>query len=194
MTLNNKQKTFVHNYVTNKNNASQAYRDAGYKCGTPHSTWSAASRLLGNVEVQQHIAKLKEEIAKQTLIDSERVVCELVNVGCSDITDIVEFKNDSVTFKDSSELSKNVTAAISSIERFKTEKTDKEGNTTTNTTMKLKLHPKATSLKLLADYAGIGDDLAIARSIFRKYGWNVFFNDSQELMVERFNVTAPTST
>lgn len=188
MPLNQQQKAFAHHYLNNKN-ASQAYRDAGYKCGTPESTWAASSRLLGKVKVQQYIAELKEEIAKQTLIDSEQVVNELVNVACSDITDIVEFKDDSVTFKSSDILPRSVTSAIASIERFKTERTDKEGTTTTNTTMKLKLHPKSTSLKLLADYAGVGDDISIARGIFRKYGWNVFFDDNQKLQVERIDVT-----
>ncbi|MGL4623255.1 MAG: terminase small subunit [Chroococcidiopsis sp.] len=192
MPLNQQQKAFAHSYVNNKNNASQAYRDAGYKCGTPESTWAAASRLLGKVSVQQYIAELKAEIAKQTLIDAEKVVEELVYVGCSDITNIVSFTDNNVIYKNSAELPKSVTAAIASIERHETKKTDKEGNEFVNTTMKLKMHPKATSLKMLGDYAGLGDEIAIARRIFRKYGWNVFFDDHQMLQVEKIDVAPST--
>ncbi len=190
--LNQQQIAFVHHYLNNKNNASQAYRDAGYKCGTPKSTWAAASRLLGKVNVQQYIATWRAEIAKQTLIDGERVVTELVAVGCSDITDIVSFKDNEVIYKDSKELPKSVTAAIALIERNETRRTDKEGNETVNTTMKLKMHPKTSSLKMLGDYAGLGDEIAIARRIFRKYGWNVFFDDHQVLQVEKIDVDPNT--
>ncbi|MGL4620397.1 MAG: terminase small subunit [Chroococcidiopsis sp.] len=192
MPLNPQRKAFAHHYVTNKNNASQAYRDAGYKCGTPHSTWSAASRLLGNVEVQQYIQQLQAEIKKQTLIDGEAVVEELVAIGCSNITDIISFDDDSVTYKPSRDLPESVTKAIESVERYETIRVDKEGNSTSHIRMKLKMHSKNTALRTLGEFAGIGDDLNIARGIFRKYGWNVFFDDYQELQVEKIDV-APSA-
>ena len=188
MPLNNQRKAFAQNYVLNRNNASQAYRDAGYKCTTEQSIWSAASRLLGNVEVQQYIRELQAEIEKQTLINGESVVSELVAVGCSDITNIISFDDKNIKYKASSELSETTTKAIESVERFETTRVDKQGNATTITRMKLKMHSKNTALRTLGEFAGVGKDVDIARGVFRKYGWNVYFNDENELKTEKIDV------
>lgn len=63
--LSEQQEKFCRNIVEGMS-ASEAYREAGYKCTTDESTWAAASRLLGNVKVASRIAELRESATEGT--------------------------------------------------------------------------------------------------------------------------------
>jgi phage terminase small subunit len=67
MSLSEQQERFCQLIAQGKN-ASDAYRDAGYKCTTDEAVWSSASRLLGNAKVALRIKALQDEAAKHAAL------------------------------------------------------------------------------------------------------------------------------
>jgi phage terminase small subunit len=67
MSLSEQQERFCR-AIAQGSNASDAYREAGYKCATDEAVWAAASRLLGNVKVALRIKALQEEAAKHAAL------------------------------------------------------------------------------------------------------------------------------
>lgn len=60
--MNDRQLAFCDCYLANGHNATQAYYEAGYKPKDRHSAENAASRLLGNVGVQEYLNNHAEEL------------------------------------------------------------------------------------------------------------------------------------
>ena len=63
--LTPKQKAFADNYLVNGFNATQAYKDAGYKWKNDNVAKASASQLLANPNVNDYISKRLKRIEKK---------------------------------------------------------------------------------------------------------------------------------
>ena len=64
--LTQKQRTFINAYLGNGENATEAYKQAGYRVKNDNVAAPEASKLLRNPKVSQEITRLKaHELAKQ---------------------------------------------------------------------------------------------------------------------------------
>jgi phage terminase small subunit len=52
-------------------NATEAYKAAGYKVRSDRVAGAAAARLLGNVCIQETIAKLRDELSSEKIMDAK---------------------------------------------------------------------------------------------------------------------------
>lgn len=66
MALNVKQEAFCLHYAKT-GNATEAYKEAGYKVRTERSAYAASNKLLKNVKVQARLQELAEEIASEKI-------------------------------------------------------------------------------------------------------------------------------
>ena len=62
--INNKQKTFIEEYLINGHNATKAYKEAYPDCRSGHK--QAGARLLTNVDIKQEITKRMDELKQET--------------------------------------------------------------------------------------------------------------------------------
>lgn len=140
--LTARQQRFVEEYLVDLNATKAAVR-AGY---SSQGADAAASRLLGNVRVQQAISAAQQERARRTDITADRVIQELALIAFSDLGDV--FENDAGTLKmrKLSELPGGVRRAIESIREQPTDK---------GLTRSVKMHSKVAALKMLADHLGM---------------------------------------
>jgi phage terminase small subunit len=81
--LSPKMRAFAENYMISLN-ATQSYRQAGYKA-TGHAAEVNAARLLRNAEVAAAIAQAMKERSERTKIRADRVVCEIARIAFLDI-------------------------------------------------------------------------------------------------------------
>lgn len=63
-----KQEAFCMHYAKT-GNATESYIAAGYKCKDTHSAENSASRLLGNVGVQERLQEIAQEIKSSKIAD-----------------------------------------------------------------------------------------------------------------------------
>ena len=99
--LPDKQKLFCLLYVKYFN-ATKAYQKA-YEC-TYESAVANGSRLLRNDKVKTEIKRLKQGRLNQEMLSAEDVMQKYINIAFSDITDYVEFDEDDVRLKKSSQV------------------------------------------------------------------------------------------
>src|SRR5580700_1428698 len=85
MTMNDKRKRFVAEYLVDLN-ATQAAIRAGYSAKTANEQ---AARLLANVSVREAVEKGQKQRIEKLEITSERVLAEIACLAYSDITDYV---------------------------------------------------------------------------------------------------------
>lgn len=140
MILSSKQSRFCHEYIVDLNGTQAAIR-AGYSSKTARHQ---ATRLLTKVHVQSKIKALQEDIAKTTDITIAKTLTELARIAFSDVGDYIEVKNNQLTLKDLTLLTKNQTAAIESIQQTK------DG-------LKFKLYNKPQALELIGKHLGMFD-------------------------------------
>lgn len=85
---------FCEEYVRNGDNATEAYKAAGYKADNQHSAESRASRLLKNAEVQNKIAELKKKVRsvsqQKTILSVIERMEILSNIAQSEDTSPIE--------------------------------------------------------------------------------------------------------
>lgn len=92
--LTPKQKAFADNYLINGYNATQAYKDAGYKWKTETVASASSSKLLGNSSVTDYISKRLNRIDKK--VETKQIsVHEAVNKLIADgmATDFTKVTN-----------------------------------------------------------------------------------------------------
>jgi phage terminase small subunit len=193
MALTRKQQLFCQEYLIDLN-ATAAYTRAGFSA-SPEAARRNASRLLTKADIQDFISTLQRERSQRTEITGDRVIQEIARVAFATVTDVLSFDDQSgVTFKDSSELSDDVKAAIAEISSDVETRTYQrgEGSQETETTVKrkLKMHGKMDALKLLSSYLGLTSDFNMAIATLQKYGlhlrrtevgWEVLMSDSSSL-------------
>ena len=73
---NPKHEAFCQAYIKNRDNATQAYIEAGYDV-EGHSAEASGSRLLNNVEVKARIEELRQEVQKEDLVTMEEAITAL---------------------------------------------------------------------------------------------------------------------
>lgn len=142
MSLNPKQQRFCEEYVVDFN-ATRAAIDAGY---SPKTARSQGQRLLTNVDVAARVEELREKLAERTEVTAERVRREFGRVAFTDMADFVEWGQNSVKLKESSELSADDTAAVNEVSISYSEN---------GKTVKFKLADKMAALKTLAVHTGL---------------------------------------
>lgn len=155
MTLNEKQKRFVEEYLVDLN-ATQAAIRAGYSKKT---AYSMGQRLLKKVEIQAAIQGAIENRAKRTEITQDRVLTELARVAFASGADFarvvtLELPQDPITGKsrkvqaveltDTDELPPEKRAAIAGIEE-------------TKNGIKVSSYDKVHALELLGKHLGMFD-------------------------------------
>jgi len=120
----------------------RAYRAAGYK-GSKTSAWE----VLRNPKVQAAIKEKQEVLRNKINLDTDDILRELMMIGFANMMDFAEWESGQISVKDSSTIPRCLTACISEI----SESTTRFGTST----VKLKLHPKLTALKMLGEHLGI---------------------------------------
>lgn len=79
MALNVKQEAFCLHYAKT-GNATEAYKNAGYKVKTESSAYAASNRLLQNVKVQKRLKELADEIASDKIASIKEIQEYLTSV------------------------------------------------------------------------------------------------------------------
>lgn len=99
--------------------------------------------LLQDPRVKARVAELQAKVAEKLEITAERVLAELAKLGFSNIGDYLTFGDDGIKLEESSEMAKEVLAAVAEVSETKTQ----HGGS-----MRFKLHDKVNSLKLLGQH------------------------------------------
>ena len=152
ITLTERELLFCQNYLGDANrNATQAAIRAGYSNRTAKIQ---ASRLLTNVDLQKYIHDQTAPVLDALGADKDRLLKEWVKIGLSDITD---YLNEDWSIKSLSEIKKNATGAIESVQVD--EKVlmgeDEEPVKVLQKTVKFKLHNKIKALTTLSEMQGL---------------------------------------
>jgi phage terminase small subunit len=79
VTLNVKQEAFCLHYAKT-GNATEAYKEAGYKVKTERSAYAASNKLLKNVKVQARLKELADEIASDKIASIKEIQEYLTSV------------------------------------------------------------------------------------------------------------------
>jgi phage terminase small subunit len=129
----------------------QSYRDAGFsdptRTGNP-AKLARDQRVVARVaELRAQAAKVEakavEDAAKRLSLRKEKVLQELMNIGFSNIADVVDWMDGAILVRDSGRLPKNVQAAISEV------------SITANGAVKVKMHSKIDALVRLGEHLGL---------------------------------------
>lgn len=146
MKLSNKQQRFVAEYIKDMNGTQAAIR-AGYSNKTAREQ---AARMLSKVNIAKEIESRLAKIAAKSELTAERVVNEVAGLAFANIADFVDVKNNTVTIKDWSKLTREQLAAVQEVQVLK-EMTRINGATrkTKSQIIRLKLYDKRASLELL---------------------------------------------
>lgn len=170
--LTPKQKRFYEEYLVDFN-ATSAYIRAGFSA---KSASTNAGKLLVKPAGQAYLSLLRKRQTEGTEITIERTLQEISRIAFCDITQILEFDNESLTLKDSNKLPRDVTRAIESVTIQKSFGPGEDGGMSIKKSAKM--HNKMSALNLLADYFGIRDDFNKAKATFRRYGIDVIEDEN----------------
>lgn len=138
--LTAKQELFVKHYLIEKN-ASKAAKLAGY--GSP---MSVCTRLLENAGISAAIKEKQAEMHQKLDINAERVLQELASVGFANISDYMDWNDGSVNLKDSGQLTREQTGAVSEVVYHFGENSGQ---------VKIKMHDKLKALEKLGSHLGM---------------------------------------
>lgn len=123
-------------------NASEAYRYAYDAFKMKDTTVNrCAKEMMDNPNISARINELREELKGKTDITKERILKELNAILEAKITDYVEFKGQSLRFKDLDTLTEAQQRAIESIEE-------------TKFGIRLKLHGKSWTIERICKMLG----------------------------------------
>lgn len=146
--MTKKQKRFIDEYLIDLN-ATRAYRVAYPNVKKDEVAKAAASRLLTNVNVAEHIAERMKDRQKRTEVTQDMVVQELAAIAFAKVTDYVTVRANGpaalVCIKSTDELSDDQIRAIAGI---------KEGANG----IEIKLNDKEKALELLGRHLGMWND------------------------------------
>lgn len=151
MSLTQKQKRFVEEYLIDLN-ATQAAIRAGY---SPKRASEIGYQLLQKTTVSKAIAEAMAERSKRTGISQDRILREYARIGFAKITDFVEWDDfGSIRIKPSSEISEDDAAAIAEV----TETEIELPSGGIKRVRKIKLHDKCPALEKLGKHLGMFTD------------------------------------
>lgn len=174
-----KQKKFCEEYCKTLN-ATASYMIA-FDCD--RETARKHSHILKqNVDIQAEIGRIQAASSIRTEVSQDKVLKELAHVAFSDITDIVEFRNNEVIVKDSRELSRDIT---SSIKKFTISRSRNTKENTETIETKIEVHDKMRALDKLSSYLGMTNDFNMMMATARKYGFHLYLDKNGNLRSER---------
>ena len=79
MALNVKQEAFCLHYAKT-GNATESYKQAGYKVKTERSAYAASNQLLKNIKVQERLKELADEIASSKIASIKEIQERLTSI------------------------------------------------------------------------------------------------------------------
>jgi phage terminase small subunit len=118
-------------------NATKAYLRAGYGAKTDASAAASSCALLRSPKIKAYLGEILS-------LSEVSVISEIAKIAFANLTDIVELKNNSLTFKDTSEISDRAKGALQSI--TVSERYTEEGKVCT---VQVKMHDKLAALEKL---------------------------------------------
>lgn len=139
-----RRQAFVHAYMANRHNATQAAITAGY---SPKTAYSQGQRLLKAVEKSGELAAAAREASFAPGLTTERTLLELKRIALSDIRGVF---NPDGSIKSLAEMDEDTSAAIASIEVVTRGEGDKKRVTT-----KVKLWDKISALDQVMRHLGL---------------------------------------
>jgi secreted Zn-dependent insulinase-like peptidase len=144
--LTDKHKLFVKAYIQNFAVGYKAYMQI-YPKVTYESARALSTVLLANINVKNAIAEEYSRIwaDKDTEVEKSKTYAMIHNIGESDISDIVDMENGTLTVKDLKDIPAEARQWIQSIEYAK-----KETQNGTDENIKVRLHPKLPALEMRA--------------------------------------------
>ncbi|MEL6499860.1 MAG: terminase small subunit [Cyanobacteria bacterium J06623_1] len=183
MSLTKKQELFCQEYLIDLN-STKAVERAGFNPKNENVASSVGYNLLRKAEIQSRIQELMEARGIRTQITADKVLNRIARQAFALITDVCDFDETGVHFKNSSDLSEDELAAIASINCTEVTTVSKDGTETKTVTKSIKLRNNDRSLELLAKHTGLTHDLNTALATLRNYGFDVHLDmDNKRLIV-----------
>jgi phage terminase small subunit len=148
--LTDQQLRFCQHYARSLN-ATQAYKDAGYKAKTENAAGVSAHQILRNLKIQAYLG----EVLNLTEVS---VVHEAVAIGFANITDAIEWDEEGVSVIPSRHLTHRGKSAIKSIKCKKKTTTRTVGEvkeTDVTVEWEVTLHDKLAALEKLIKKLGL---------------------------------------
>ena len=121
---------------------------AGYSPKTAHAQ---ANRLLKNAEVRRAINEGQRLRSQRLGITADRIAVELANIAFADLRDIVTIKDGRMRVRDTAELTRQQSAAISEISE-------------TNAGLRVRMHSKVAALESLGKQLGFIDQVPVTQT------------------------------
>ena len=168
---NQKHEKFCRGLVLGKTQ-TRAYIDAGYE---PQEARCNASRLKSNESIKQRIEWLYYE---QSLINEathHRIIEEYRRIAFSNITDFLNFDNESIKFKSIDEIHPTLLSAIKGIKckRLRQQNGDTKDESVER---EITLHDKLKALERLEILTGMHSDINKIRIAMRAYGKDLYID------------------
>jgi phage terminase small subunit len=115
----------------------KAYITAGYgeSSGQPYE-------LVDAPDVATRIGEIRSVMAMRAQVSADRVIAELARIGFADITEMVSIERGRLKMKDTKDISPDLRAAISEIQKGKTG-------------IRVKLHDKIAALQHIGKHLGL---------------------------------------
>jgi phage terminase small subunit len=147
--LSPRQEEFIRIYLSDPaRNASDAYRKAGFNSKNPDVD---AAQLLVNPsikpKVDEYEAKIKQIAEEKFGITQERILQDLAEIAFTKPTEIVEWSGDTVTMKNSADLTERQKASVSKVQQGFTD--------TGRKYVKLEHYDRVAALKTLGAHLGM---------------------------------------
>lgn len=153
--MNKRQRVFAQEYLKDLNGSQAAIR-AGY---SPRGSEVTASKLLIIPKVAELVKKGMEARAKRTEITQDWVINRLRQIAGTDMSDIADWNQSGISFKESSSLSEGARVSIQQIEQVMNEY---------GGTIKIKQYDKIRALELLGKHLGMFTEKAEVAHTFQR--------------------------
>ncbi len=140
--LKPKHQKFCDEYLINPEGTGAAVR-AGYSANNANKV---AFELLQRDDVKQYLEEKRKRLSVKTEITRARVLREYAKIAFSDMTDFQKWEDGVITLKNSSELKRKKSGAISELSETISERGVR--------TLKIKLHNKLNALDSLSKLQG----------------------------------------
>ena len=133
---------FVAEYLVDCNGTAAA-KAAGFTAKSAHSQ---ANRMLRNAKVRQAVNEGQRLRSLRLGITADRIAVELANIAFADLSDVVTVEGGQVRVRDTADLTRQQSAAISEISE-------------TNAGLRIKMHSKVAALESLGKQLGLIDQV-----------------------------------
>lgn len=178
--------------------STAAVQRAGFKAKTQSALSSVACRLLASTDVQGYLREAFDALQARLDLQQDRAMLEICRLAYSDLRHVARWGPWGMELAESADLPEDVTSGIQDVTSTRKTRTSiaANGNPVEETEVRttVKLHPKATALRMLQEFFRRGDPLSAAAeakvnalilimaqyvdkerlSAFRAHVWNAF--------------------